>query len=175
MNKLRKGLNTILNILTGTSFLAMVVFTTWQVIARYLLKNPSVWSEELVSYLFAWASLLGACLITGERGHMNIPIIVEKFSQPVQKGFAVMGELIALLFSLIILLFGGVQITQLAMGQLTSSLGVAVGVFYVILPFAGVLNAIYSLLNMVDIIKGNPIGEQGNESVESVNQKEKEA
>ena len=156
MSKLRNGLNHILNILTGASFLAMVILTSWQVMARYIFKNPSVWSEELVSYLFAWASLLGACLITGERGHMNIPIVIEKFSKPVQKIFAVGGEVIALLFSLIILLYGGIQITQLAMGQLTSSLGVAVGVFYFILPFAGVLNALYSLLNIYDIIKNDP-------------------
>lgn len=153
MNKLRSGLNHILNALAGISFLAMVVLTFWQVLARYIFQNPSVWSEELVSYLFAWASLLGACLITGERGHMSIPIVVEKFSMPVQKIFAIGGEIIAFLFSVIILIYGGIQITGLAMGQLTSSLGVAVGVFYVILPFSGVLNALYTILNIYDIAK----------------------
>lgn len=153
MNKLRNGLNHILNVLTGGSFLVMVVITTWQVAARYFFKSPSTWSEELVSYMFAWASLFGACLVTGERGHMNIPILVEKFSENGQKIFAVIGEIIALLFSLIILLYGGAQITQLAMGQLTSSLGVAVGVFYCVLPVAGVLNTIYCILNILDIIK----------------------
>lgn len=161
MNKLRNGLNNILNVLTGVSFLAMVVITTWQVVARYIFKSPSTWSEELVSYMFAWASLFGACLVTGERGHMNIPILVEKFSEKGQKVFAVIGESIALLFSIVILVMGGTQITQLAMGQLTSSLGVAVGVFYVVLPVAGVLNAIYCILNICDIIKnGLPSQEQ---------------
>ncbi len=161
MKALRKGLNNILNVLAGVSFLAMVVITTWQVITRYVLGNPSSWSEELVSYLFAWASLLGACLVTGERGHMNIPILVEKFSKSGQKGFAIAGELIALLFSVIILLYGGAQITQLAMGQQTSSLGVAVGVFYFVLPLAGVLNGLYALLNIADIVSGAiPIGEK---------------
>lgn len=39
------------------------------------------------------------------------------------------------------------------MGQTTSSLGVAVGVFYVVLPLCGVLNMIYTVLNIVDICK----------------------
>jgi len=160
MKAVRKGLNNILNILAGVSFLAMVIITTWQVITRYILGNPSSWSEELVSYLFAWASLLGACLVTGERGHMNIPILVEKFSPSAQKGFAIAGEAIALLFSIIILLYGGAQITHLAMGQQTSSLGVAVGVFYFVLPLAGVLNGLYALLNMIDILNGTiPVGQ----------------
>ena len=78
MKALRNILNKILNALAGISFIAMVVLTCWQVFTRYVLQNPSSWSEELVSYLFAWASLLGASLVTGERGHMNIPIIVER-------------------------------------------------------------------------------------------------
>ena len=78
MKALRNIQNKIMNALAGISFIAMVVLTCWQVFTRYVLQNPSSWSEELVSYLFAWASLLGASLVTGERGHMNIPIIVER-------------------------------------------------------------------------------------------------
>lgn len=155
MKRLRNILNQLLKLLAGVSFLAMVILTCWQVFTRYVLKNPSPWSEELVSYLFAWMALLGASLVVGERGHMNIPIVIERMSAPFQKFFAVFGELIACLFALIILVFGGVQITTLAMGQMTSSLGVAIGIFYIVLPLSGVLNIIYTILNIIDILKGN--------------------
>lgn len=154
MKSLRNALTRALNVLAGVSFIAMVVLTCWQVFTRYVLKNPSSWSEELVSYLFAWASLLGASLVTGERGHMNIPIVLEKFSPAVQKLLNIFGELVAFAFSAIILVYGGVAITQLAMGQMTSSLGVQVGVFYVVMPLCGILNMIYTVLNIADICKG---------------------
>lgn len=154
MKALRNVLTKTLNVLAGVSFIAMVLLTCWQVFTRYVLQNPSSWSEELVSYLFAWASLLGASLITGERGHMNIPILVERMSPPVQKALGIFGELIAFAFSGIILVYGGIAISQLAMGQMTSSLGVAVGVFYVVMPLCGILNMIYTVLNIVDICKG---------------------
>lgn len=154
MKSLRNALTRALNVLAGVSFIAMVVLTCWQVFTRYVLKNPSPWSEELVSYLFAWASLLGASLVTGERGHMNIPIVLEKFSPAVQKLLNIFGELVAFAFSAIILVYGGVTITQLAMGQMTSSLGVQVGVFYVVMPLCGILNMIYTVLNIADICKG---------------------
>lgn len=51
MKQLRKQLTKLLNGLAGISFLAMVILTCWQVFTRYILKNPSTWSEELVSYL----------------------------------------------------------------------------------------------------------------------------
>ena len=155
MNTFRNGITRILNGLAGISFLAMVLLTCWQVLTRYVLKNPSTWSEELVGYLFAWMSLLGASLVTCERGHMNIPIIGERFSEPVQKLLNCLGEVIAFLFSAVILVFGGVQITTLAMGQMTSSLGVPIGIFYIVLPLCGVLNMIYTVLNIIDIVQGH--------------------
>lgn len=154
MNTFRNGITRTLNGLAGISFLAMVILTCWQVLTRYVLQNPSTWSEELVGYLFAWMSLLGASLVTCERGHMNIPIIVERFSAPVQKLLNCLGEVIAFLFSAVILVFGGVQITTLAMGQMTSSLGVPIGIFYIVLPLCGVLNMIYTVLNIIDILQG---------------------
>lgn len=153
MKTFRNGITRILNGLAGISFIAMVVLTCWQVLTRYILKNPSTWSEELVGYLFAWMSLLGASIVTCERGHMNIPIIVEQFSETVQKGLNCFGEVVAFLFSAVILVFGGVQITTLAMGQMTSSLGVPIGIFYIVLPLCGFLNMIYTVLNIVDILK----------------------
>ena len=39
------------------------------------------------------------------------------------------------------------------MGQMTSSLGVPIGIFYIVLPLCGVLNMIYTGFNIVDICK----------------------
>lgn len=154
MSQLRKALNMILNVLAGGSFILMTVLTCWQVITRYILQNPSSWSEELVSYLFAWMALLGASLVCGERGHMNIPLLVEKVSPSMRKLLCVFSELVAAVFAAVILVYGGIQITSLAMAQMTSSLGVAMGVFYVVLPLSGVLNVIYSVINIVEIMNG---------------------
>ncbi|MCD7778532.1 MAG: TRAP transporter small permease [Clostridiales bacterium] len=157
MDNLRNVLNKIINFLAAVSFAAMVILTCWQVFTRYILQNPSSWSEELVGYLFAWMSLLGACVVTGERGHMNIPVLVEKMGETAKKGFLILAEVIAFLFAAAILVYGGLQITVLAMGQLTSSLGVAIGVFYVIMPVCGIINMIYTVLNVIDICKGKGV------------------
>ena len=154
MQATRKALTYIMNVLAGGSLIVMTVLTCWQVFTRYVLNNPSTWSEELVGYLFAWASLFGASLITGERGHMNIPVVVELMPAGTQKFFAIFGEIIAMAFSAVVLILGGYQITQLAMGQMTSSLGVAVGIFYVAMPVCGVINILYTALNIYDICKG---------------------
>ena len=60
----------------------------------------------------------------------------------------------AFLFSATILVFGGFQVSKLAMGQQTSSLGVAVGVFYWVMPICGVVILLYSILNIIGIANG---------------------
>ena len=155
MEKLRNTLNKVLNLLAGLSMTVMVVLTTYQVIVRYIFNSPSTWSEELVGYLFGWSTMLGATIVSGERGHMNIPVLVDRFNPTMRKAFHIFAEVIAFIFSATILVFGGFQVSQLAMGQQTSSLGVAVGVFYWVMPICGVIILVYSVLNIIGIANGS--------------------
>ena len=153
---MRNILNKCLNGLAGLSLIVMTVLTTYQVITRYVFNAPSTWSEELVGYMFGWATMFGAAICTGERAHMNIPIVVDMLKDGPKKVLLIFGEIIALLFSAIILVYGGFTVSSLAMGQQTSSLwGLAVGTFYWVMPICGILMVMYSALNIIDIVKGN--------------------
>lgn len=174
MNTLRNTLNKILNLLAGASLTVMVLLTCWQVFTRYVLGSPSTWSEELVGYLFAWCTLFGATIVSGERGHMNIPILVDRFGPTMRKALNIFAEVVAFLFSAAILVLGGMQISRLAMGQMTSSLGVAVGVFYWVMPLCGVLIALYSALNIIGIAKGDISLDSPDEASEAVAKAEAE-
>lgn len=151
---MRKVLDNTLKFLTGISLLVMFILVVWQVFTRYILNTPSTWSEELVAYLFAWSTLFGASLVVSEKGHMNIPVIAERSDPNIQKVLAIFSELMILIFSLAVLTVGGIIITKLALNQTTSSLKIAVGYFYIPLPITGLINIIYTLLNISDILKG---------------------
>lgn len=49
-------------------FAFMVVIGTYQILVRYLFNRPSTVSEELLTYAFAWMSLLAATYVFGKRG-----------------------------------------------------------------------------------------------------------
>ena len=168
MEKIRSVLNKALNLLAGLSMAVMVILTTYQVIARYIFNSPSTWSEELVGYIFGWSTLFGATIVSGERGHMNIPILVDRMNPPLRKAFHILWEVVAFVFSAAILVFGGIQVSKLAMGQQTSSLGVAVGVFYWAMPVCGVVILLYSVLNIVGIAKGTISLEVADEAAEAI-------
>ena len=65
-------------------------------------------------------------------------------------------------------MFGGFQVSKLAMGQQTSSLGVAVGVFYWVMPVCGVVILLYSALNIVGIVQGTITLDTSDEVSEAV-------
>lgn len=175
MGQLRKFLDKVLELLAGISFIAMVLLTCWQVLTRYVLGNPSSWSEELVSYLFAWMSLFGASIVVGGRGHMNIPLLVERANPSLQKALSIFAEIIACFFSIVILVYGGIQITSLAMGQMTSSLGIPIGVFYIVLPISGVINVIYTILNIMELADGRISPTVTSEAAQALKKAKKEA
>ena len=175
MKALRNLLNTVLNLLAGLSLTVMVVLTTYQVVTRYVFNAPSTWSEELVGYLFAWSTMFGAAIVSGERGHMNIPILVDKFNPPMRKALHIFAEVIALLFSASILVLGGFQVSSLAMGQMTSSLGVAIGTFYWVMPVCGVVMTLFAVLNIIGIWSGEICLDTADEASEAIAKVEAEA
>lgn len=112
--------------------------------------------------------MFGAAIVSGERGHMNIPILVDKFNPPMRKALHIFAEVIALLFSASILVLGGFQVSSLAMGQMTSSLGVAIGTFYWVMPVCGIVMVVYSALNIIGIANGEICLDTADEAFEAI-------
>ena len=112
--------------------------------------------------------MFGAAIVSGERGHMNIPILVDKFNPPMRKALHIFAEVIALLFSASILVLGGFQVSSLAMGQMTSSLGVAIGTFYWVMPVCGVIMTLFAVLNIIGIANGEICLDTADEAAEAI-------
>ena len=79
-----------------------------------------------------------------------------------------------MVFAVAILGYGGIQITDLAMAQMTSSLRVPVGVFYIVMPITAVLLVIYSVLNIIEIATGKILLRASGEVEQAVDKAEKE-
>ena len=106
---------------------------------------------------------------------MNIPLLMDRMGPAASKFLAIFSEIAACLFAGIILVFGGIQITKLAMGQMTSSLGIPIGIFYIVLPLSGILNIIYTVLNIVEILTGKIHSLPVNETLQNAQKAKKEA
>lgn len=131
----------------------MVIVALWQVISRYVFNSPSTISEELLRYCLIWLAMLGSAYMFGLREHMAMTFFVEKFNEVVRHKLSIISEIIIMLFSILVLGYGGINITMLTMRQASAALGIPMGYIYSVLPLSGVLIIFYSILNIINLIK----------------------
>jgi len=153
MNKLRDIFDKVIIGICVILFMFMTVVGTYQITSRYVLKSPCTVSEELISYSFAWMSMFAASYVFGKRDHMRMVFFIERYSKKIQLNVAVLSEIVVLLFAFGVLVCGGKAITTLTMTQMSPALRISMGYIYSVLPTCGVIISIYSILNIIDLLK----------------------
>ena len=153
METLRKGLDKVLEFVCCVLLGLMTIFATWQVASRYVFNKPSTVTEELVLICFVWMGLLGAAYVFGKQEHMRMSFLVDKLSEKNQEKMQLLAEVMVIIFAVLILIFGGLKMSQLSMVQSSSSLQIPMGYIYLALPLSGIITVIYNVLNIHLLVK----------------------
>jgi TRAP-type C4-dicarboxylate transport system permease small subunit len=149
---IKKILDHSLEILVMTVMAVLTVDVLWQVFTRFILKNPSTWTEELAIFLLIWVSLLGAAVALGRGAHLGIDYLVNKLSIKKKLCTEVFVFLCIALFSLCVMIIGGIDlvISTLKLGQVSPALGVEIGYVYLAIPISGFFLVLYSVIGLVE-------------------------
>lgn len=150
MKTLRNAINKIVEAFSVLLIAVMVLLVLWQVVARYVLNDPSTFSEALTRYLFVWLVLVTSTYAFGSREHMCISVLNDKLQGRAKAAVNILIEVLTIVFAVCVMAFGGSIITQMQMVQLDSSLHIPMGVLYSIIPICGVVTVFYCLCNIAD-------------------------
>lgn len=148
MDKAKRGMDKVLELLSTVIFIAMVLLVTFQVISRYVFKSPSSVSEILTRYLFVWLIIVSATYIFGQREHICISFVKDKLGGKAKKAVNILIELIIVVFAGSIMVYGGAVITRMNMLQYDSILNIPTGIMYSVIPICGVLIIVYCFMNI---------------------------
>src|SRR5262249_55282858 len=85
--RLERGLGLLVEALAGALVLADIVVLLAGVIARFVVRKPLVWSDELASMLFIWLAMLGAVTALRRGEHMRMTALVTKLQPRWQRLF----------------------------------------------------------------------------------------
>ncbi|MDO4337152.1 MAG: TRAP transporter small permease [Eubacteriales bacterium] len=154
LHSIRKGIDLVLSSVCAVIFAVMVIVGTYQIVTRYFFNSPSTVSEELLTYSFTWLALLASAYVFGKRDHMRMGFIADKLTGTPRKILEIVIECLVMLLAATVMVYGGFNIMQLTMTQVTASLGVPMGVIYTVLPLSGILIVIYSIMNIADLAVG---------------------
>lgn len=155
MEKVKKCVDKMLELITVTLLLVMVAVTTWQVITRYVLNSPSTATEEFVRFSLIWLSMLAAAYVVGKKSHIAITLLSDRLKERKKLVLDLVIQSSFLVFALVIMVYGGLRAVSITMTQISPSLSLPMGYVYLSLPVAGVLIIFYSSLNIIELLNMN--------------------
>jgi TRAP-type C4-dicarboxylate transport system permease small subunit len=126
----------------------MVAVVISGVFARYLLKNPMSWTEEVARFLMNWMALLGASIVTRHRAHLGLLYFIQKFPMSLQRLTKLLMDILIMIF-LYLLTVEGFQMAMAASEQVEPTTGVTMNYILICVPLAGLLMMIQLSLQMI--------------------------
>lgn len=138
-----------------------VVNVLWQVFTRFVLGDPSSFTDELSRYLLIWVGLFGAAYASGKRAHLAIDLLRSKLRGRAVHWHGILIGVLISIFALAVMVIGGVKLVALSflLGQTSAALNVPLGVVYLAMPASGVLIVFYFALfitERVRLLRGLP-------------------
>jgi len=132
-----------------------VINVLWQVFTRFVLKDPSSWTEELARYLLIWVGLLGAAYAVGRKMHLAVDVLLARFKGKAQNTAQLIIQGLIFLFALAVMVVGGYRLVEitLTLEQTSAALQIPLGYVYLVVPLSGVLIMFYTLASIREILK----------------------
>jgi TRAP-type C4-dicarboxylate transport system permease small subunit len=128
---------------------AMVLNVSWQVFTRFVLREPSTYTEELARFLLIWSGLLGACVAWRRRMHLSIRLFGDTTGDP-PRWMARVTLISTAAFSVLVLFVGGIRLVALTLQleQHSAALGWPLGYVYLAVPLTGAILLFYVLVEL---------------------------
>jgi TRAP-type C4-dicarboxylate transport system permease small subunit len=130
----------------------MVFNVLWQVVSRFVVGEPSSYTEELARYLLIWVGLLGGSYAAGKNMHLAIDLVPARLAGRAKAWSAIAIQAAILFFSTAVLIVGGARLVALtlALEQTSAALQVKLGHVYLAVPASGCFMALYAALALLD-------------------------
>ena len=126
----------------------LVIDVSWQVLSRYLLGSPSLFTDELARFLMVWLTFLGGAYMFGSDSHLSVNSLRDMMPAKMQNAIFVFTYLLIGGFAVLVMILGSQRLILRTLSQPSPSLGIPMGYFYSILPLSAVFIIIYMLLNL---------------------------
>ncbi len=118
----------------------MVVMVAAQVLGRYVFHSSLSFTEEIVRYLFVWATFIGAAAAVRGGRHLSISSGIRLLPASVRRWNGVLCWTGAVVFATVLVVYGiRVVSLQIRTGQTTAALGFPMWVVGLAIPVSAIL------------------------------------
>jgi TRAP-type C4-dicarboxylate transport system permease small subunit len=155
MEKITSAITKVLTKVLIVLMAAIVLDVSWQIFTRFIMQDPSSFTEELAGFLLIWIGLLGASYALYTRAHLGIDVLTQKISEEKRHLAEIVIYSLVLLFAFFILVYGGINLVNITftLKQISPAMGIPMGYVYLVLPLTGFMMMYYSIVFLVAAIK----------------------
>lgn len=132
----------------------LVLDVLWQVFSRFVLNDPSSWTDELATLLIIWVAMIGASVAFIRNNHLGVDYFVGKLKPRPRLISEIVVQAFIFVFAVIVLVLGGIKLVTLTLltEQVSPALLIKMGHVYMALPISGVMIALAAVETAVEKI-----------------------
>ena len=150
MKKVEKVLDTVMRFLMALAMLTLLVFGTWQIFTRWILGNPSTFTDELLRYVLIIAGFIGSAYCFYRDEHLALTLITDKAKGPFKLCLDIFIEICILFFVVYVFIFGGFKLANTAT-NVSSVMHIPMKSLYMVEPICGILIVLARILKYVNM------------------------
>jgi TRAP-type C4-dicarboxylate transport system permease small subunit len=135
----------------------MVAVVCLGVFFRYVLNASLVWYDEFASYLLVWLTFYGAVVASYRKRHIGFEVVVGRFEPKTRRIIDFISECFVLSFQIVLFGYGWLLVRKMGDESAVSLTWVKMGWVYSVLPIAGGLMLVISLMRLVDTASGRKL------------------
>ena len=136
--------------LMALAMMTLLVFGTWQIFTRWVLGNPSTFTDELLRYVLIIAGFIGSAYCFYRDEHLALTLITDKAKGTFKIVLDVFIEACILFFVVYVFIFGGLKLANTAT-NVSSVMHIPMKTLYMVEPICGILIVLARILKYVNL------------------------
>ena len=150
MKKLDKILDIVMRFIMAVAMFALLAGGTWQIFTRWILKDPSTFTDEFLRYVLIWASMIGSAYCFYRDEHLALDLVKSRLKGGAAVALNVFIEAATLFFVCYVFIYGGATLAMNAM-NISSVMHLPFTFLYSILPISGVFIVLARILKYAQL------------------------
>ncbi len=159
MKKFEENMDKVMRFFMAMAMFSLVIGGFWQVFTRWVLNNPSTFTEEFMRYMLIWSAMIGSAYCFYKDQHLALDLFSKKAKGNIKVVLSAFIEFCIMGFVIYVFVYGG---ARLAMSATNSSpvMQIPFTVLYSILPVSGVFIVVARIIKYIDIIQTKKGGDE---------------
>ncbi len=153
MNKINEIIDKVMTAFLAIAMLSLLLGGTWQIFTRWVVRDPSTFTDEFLRYALIWSAMIGSAYCFYKNEHLALDLFSSKARGVPKILLTIFIEAAIIFFVVYVFIWGGIKVASNATNA-SSVMKIPFKVLYSVFPISGVLIVITRIINYVMVLFG---------------------